>query len=300
MLYITGITGHSGLWFLERLIRENYKGKIRCVVLPESETEFLDKSGLNIEIVIGNLNDQEFLKTTMSGCNTVLHIASIILSPNVIEAAIHNGLEWAILVHTTGRYSKYKSASEEYITIEDSILKKRDEIGITIVRPTMIYGSCRDQNMYKLITFLDRVKFFPMFGQGSNLMQPVHASDLGNAYYAIIQNRSRTFNKDYNLGGQEALSYLDLVQTVSSALNRRNVIIKIPLWFSILAAKVYNALDKNAVISVEQVLRMQEDKAFGSETAVNDFGYSPVSFQEGIKEEVEEYITRNGRAGTNK
>jgi nucleoside-diphosphate-sugar epimerase len=298
MLYVTGITGHSGRWFVERLVNEDYKGKIRCVVRGGSDTGFLDKSSLDVEKVIGDLNDQEFLTFTMRGCSTVLHIASIIYSKNVVNAAVHNNVKWAILVHTTGRYSKYKSASAEYISIEENVLKYRDRMGITVLRPTMIYGSSRDRNMYKLIAFLHKIKFFPMFGEGKNLMQPVHARDLGNAYYDVILNRSNTFNKDYNLSGKQPLSYMDLVRAVSNAIGRNNIIIKIPLWTSVFAARVYNAVDKNALISVEQVLRMQEDKDFGYEDAMRDFAYSPISFEEGIVEEVNEYMAKNNSSRT--
>jgi len=293
MLYVTGITGHSGRWFFERLVNEDYKGKIRCVVRDGSDTGFLDKSGLDIDIVIGDLNDQGFLTSTMVGCSTVLHIASIDFSRNVVQAALDNNVDWSILVHTTGRYSKYKSASAEYIAIEEYVLKFRDRMGITVLRPTMIYGSSKDQNMYKLITFLHKIKFFPMFGKGQNLMQPVHARDLGNAYYDVIVNRSTTFNKGYNLSGKKPLTYMELVHAVSRTLGRKNIIVKIPLWFSILAARVYNAIDSNAIISVEQVLRMQEDKAFDYEDAIRDFGYSPVSFEDGIVEEVNEYLAKH-------
>lgn len=300
MLYITGITGHSGRWFIKRLVRESYEGKIRCIVLPGSDTDFLNESGLDIEIVIGDLNDQEFLRSTISGCSTVLHIASIHFSRNVVRAALDNNVDWSILVHTTGRYSKYKSASAEYMEIEEYVLKFRERMGITVLRPTMIYGSSRDQNMYKLISFLHKVKFFPMFGEGDNLMQPVHARDLGNAYYDVIVNRSTTFNKGYNLPGKRPVTYMELVRIVSGTLGRKNLIIKIPLWFSILAAKIYNALNKNAIISVEQVLRMQEDKAFDYKDAIRDFGYSPISFEDGIVEEVNEYLAKHNFLRTKK
>lgn len=289
MLFVTGITGHTGKWFLERLIKEKYSGKIRCLVRESSNTNQLDQSGLNIEKVYGSLEDETFLESVMSGVETVIHISTIKYSNNVINAAIKNKVKWAILVHTTGRYSKYKSASEEYIKIEDSLLEKRDRIGITVLRPTMIYGSSRDRNMYKLVDYLYRHKIFPMFGKGENLMQPVHAMDLGNAYYDVLVNKDITFNKEYNLSGKSPIKYFDLVRCVSRSLNRKNIIFKIPLWFSILSAKIYNAIDKNAIISVEQVLRMQEDKAFSYEDATKDFGYSPLSFEEGIKGEVEEY-----------
>ncbi|WP_179865755.1 NAD-dependent epimerase/dehydratase family protein [Bacillus wiedmannii] len=290
MLYVTGITGHTGKWFLKKLVSENYTGKIRCLVRKESDTSFIDQAGLDIEKVYGSLDDKQVLETTMNGVETVMHIATIKFSNNVMDAAIKNNVKWAVLVHTTGRYSNYKSASEEYIEIEDNLLNKRNKIGITVLRPTMIYGSSGDRNMYKLVDYLYKKKFFPMFGKGENLMQPVHAKDLGDAYYNVLLNREKTFNKEYNLSGKAAIAYIDLVKCVSKTLNRKNVIVKLPLWFSILAAKIYNAVNKKAVISVEQVLRMQEDKDFRYDEASKDFGYSPITFEEGIKGEVEEYL----------
>ncbi len=226
----------------------------------------------------------------MEGVSTVLHIASITSSRIIIEAAIKKNVKWVILVHTTGRYSKYKSASKEYIEIEDWVLSKRDLIAITVIRPTMIYGSSMDRNMYKLIDYLYKHKYFPLFGSGKNLMQPVYAKDLGYAYYDVLINKENTFNKEYNLAGKNPIRYIDLIAQVTLALKKQNVIIKIPLWFSITAARVYNKLTKSPMISVEQVLRMQEDKAFSYEEATNDFGFSPTSFEEGIILEVAEYL----------
>jgi nucleoside-diphosphate-sugar epimerase len=291
MLYVTGLTGHTGKWFYERLVEENYKGKIRYVTKSDSQS-FIDNSPLDIEKVVGDLEDIEFLTESMKGANIVVHITSIFYSENVIKAAIANKVKWAILVHTTGRFSKYKSASEEYIKIEDGILQKRNEINITVVRPTMIYGSSRDANMYKLVDYIYRHKFFPLFGKGENLMQPVHARDLGNAYYDILTNQEITSNKEYNLAGKYPEPYIDIVKTVSKELNKKLTIIKLPIWFSIQAAKIYNGLFKNALINVEQVMRMQEDKAFGYELATKDFGYNPVSFENGIKGEVQEYLQK--------
>jgi nucleoside-diphosphate-sugar epimerase len=294
MLLVTGITGHTGRWFLDKLITENYQGEIRCLVRDNSNTDILDQSGLNINKVYGDIQDKEFLDSSLRGINTVVHIASISYSNNVSEAAIRNKVNWLILIHTTGRYSRYKSASEEYIKIEDGILEKREHIGVTVLRPTMIYGSSLDRNMYKLVGYLSRFIFFPVFGDGQNLMQPVNARDLGIAYYNVLVNKDKTYNKEYNLSGKTPIKYIDLIRCVSKTLGRHNIIIKVPLWFSIFCVKIYNAIDKKAVISVEQVLRMQEDKVFSYEEAAKDFNFSPMSFEEGILFEVEEYI-RNSR-----
>lgn len=290
MLFVTGITGHTGRFFLERLIKENYLGEIKCLVRVNSDTTLLDNSGLNIEKVYGDLKDKELLNSSLAGMKIVLNISGIIYSKEVMDAAIINGVEWSIMVHTTGRYSKYKSASAEYIKIEENILNKRDKIGITILRPTMIYGSSNDRNIYRLINFLFKFKFFPIFGNGRNLMQPVHARDLGNAYYDVIMNKGRTYNNEYNLSGKQAIEYIELVKCVSRNLGKNNILVKIPLSLSIGGTKLYQMISKKPLVSVEQVLRIQEDKVFDFENATNDFQYSPVAFEEGIVEEVQEYM----------
>jgi len=296
MLYITGITGHSGEWLLKRLAQEKHQDKIR-VVMRQSQTEAPEKyelfkdSGLDLEFAVGELEDSAFLEKSLVGVDTILHIAGITLSPKIVEAAIGCGVTWAILVHTTGRFSKYKSASEEYIKIEDDILSKRDQINVTVLRPTMIYGSSGDRNMYRLIGYLAKHKLFPLFGDGLNLMQPVHARDLGNAYYDVLVRKEITINKEYDLSGKSPIKYIDIIKTIKTYLNSDVRIISVPFGLSVFAAKVYNSIfGKRAIISVEQVLRMQEDKVFLHELASKDFGYNPLSFEAGIKEEVEEYL----------
>jgi len=260
--------------------------------------KMLDNCGLAIEFAVGDLNDEAFLMESLKGVDTIIHTAGIGLSTKLIEAAIANHVNWAILVHTTGRYSKYKNASEGYIRIEDDILSRCEEndrgereLNCTVLRPTMIYGSSMDQNMYRLVDYLYRHKVFPLFGKGSNLMQPVHARDLGNAYYQVLTHPENTMNRHYNLSGKAPLTYLDIIKTIRTHLNSSIRILRLPISLSIFAAKVYNTLFRHAIISVEQVMRMQEDKAFSHEDAARDFGYDPLSFEEGIREEVEEYLS---------
>jgi nucleoside-diphosphate-sugar epimerase len=250
----------------------------------------LDELKLNAIKAIGNLEDPKFVDEIMEGVDTVVNIAGIKYSEAIIDAAIRNHVKRAILVHTTGRFSRFKSAAEGYCRIENGILAKTSQISMTILRPTMIYGSSMDRNMYKLVDYLYRHRLFPVFGNGRNLMQPVHARDLGDAYYKVLVNHDTTINKSYDLSGKAPIAYVDLVRTVSNALGRTNVLVRIPMWLSLVAADIYNRATDNALISVEQVLRMSEDKVFDHGAATRDFGYDPVSFEEGIAEEVKEYL----------
>lgn len=225
----------------------------------------------------------------MIGIKTVLHIAGINFSKQILKIGSELGTEWFICVHTTGRYSKFRSASIEYIKIEDKLLSIYPNL--TILRPTLIYGSNRDRNMWKLINYLDNHKFFPVFGSGDNLMQPVHAQDLGDAYFKVLNNQEKTVGNQYNLSGRDRISYLNLLNLISSKLKKKIIFINIPFWISLISARFYNLIFKtSALVTVEQVLRMKEDKIFSWEKAAKDFGYSPLSFEEGIYKEVDEFL----------
>ena len=286
-LLITGASGHSARYFFEKLSAENYNKKIRCLVRKESEVKHLKHYNLNLEFIDVDFNDVNRLKNSMIGYKTVLHIASIKLSANVLKAGVKAGVDWFICVHTTGRFSKFKSASAEYVEIEDRLINEHSNL--TILRPTLIYGSSRDMNFWKLIQFINSNKFFPVFGSGKNLMQPINIEDLGSAYLAVLKNKKSCYGKQYNLSGRDQISYISILREISTLLDKNVFFIYLPIWISIIGAYLGKmVLGSRFPISVEQVVRMKEDKIFSNKDAVNDFGYAPMKFKYGILREVNE------------
>lgn len=290
-ILITGANGHSGRIFLKNLEEEHPKkfDEVHIVVRNNNLDEFIINSPLNIVKHQGDLNDHEFVSKIVQGMDIILHIAGIQISKILFKKAVQNKVDWIISIHTTGRYSKFKSASAEYIEIEDELLKLRNEINITILRPTMIYGSSRDKNMSRLIKFLDKSPIYPIFGNGKNLMQPVNAIDLARAYIQVIENSELTKNENYNLSGRYPEKYKNLINTVSKHLNKKIMIIKLPILLSYYIVKFSKKTIPKFPLNEEQVLRMKEDKDFTHLKATKDFYYNPMSFEEGIKEEINEY-----------
>ena len=154
----------------------------------------------------------------------------------------------------------------------------------------MIYGSHRDVNMWKLVDFIHQHKIFPVFGNGENLMQPIHARDLGTAIFDVFANIQTTKNRDYNIAGMKEIPYKSLLRMISEKLNRNTRFIHLPISISLAGAYIGNALTSKFPISVEQVQRMNEDKVIDYSYAYRDFGYSPMAIEEGIQEEVDEYL----------
>lgn len=295
MLLVTGITGHSGRYFLKELIKNKYEGPIRCVVRENSDTTLIDNSGLNIEKVVGDLENQEFMNEVMNEVNTVVHIASIFHSVTLMRAAVKNDVKRAVLVHTTGIYSKYKSASEEYKGIEESIDKivkeSNSTIGLIYLRPTMIYGNINDSNMIVFIKMVDRLRLFPIIDQGKNLLQPVNGRDLGKAYYQVLR-KSNIMSGDYILSGEKPISMKDLFRLISKILNKKTTFISVPLAFGVFMAKVLKVCSLGKVDYIEKVQRMGEDRSFSHESAIEDFGYQPMSLSEGLEIEIKEYLKK--------
>jgi nucleoside-diphosphate-sugar epimerase len=124
---------------------------LRVLVRESSNAKKLDSLLTNAEKYKGDLTDVEFLKTSLKDVDTVFHVAGIHWSREIVDAAVYNHVRRLVMVHTTGIYSKYKAAGEEYRQIDSYVYEicKKNNIEITILRPTMIYGNTKDRNVWE-------------------------------------------------------------------------------------------------------------------------------------------------------
>lgn len=296
MLLVTGITGHTGRYFLQELIDHKYEGPVRCIIRETSDTSTLDKSGLNIEKVFGDLNDKDFIREAMNGVDNIMHIYNIHHSPMIVEAAIENNVKRAMLVHTTGIYSNFKYASQGYKDVEKKVAEMTADCNcptkVTIVRPTMIYGDLCDSNMSKFIKMIDRLRIMPVIDGGKNLIQPVNARDLGKAFYIMLTSPEQTVGKAYDLSGEKPLQMIDVFKMISDNLSKKTTFVSVPLRFGVVLAKISKVLTLGKIDYVERVQRMGEDRSYPHAEAKKDFNYSPMSFDEGIQIEVNQYLKK--------
>lgn len=280
---------------MQELINHKYEDTIRCIVRSSSDTLLLDNSGLKIEKAVGDLSDQEFMDSCMKDVDTVMHIGSIFYSVQVMKAAVKNNLKRAILVHTTGIYSKYKSASEEYKNIESEVRKiikdNSSSIGLIILRPTMIYGNVNDKNMAVFIKMVDKLRLFPVIDHGKSLLQPVNGRDLGKAYYQVL-SKPKLMNGDYILSGEKPITMIDMFKLISNNLGKKTVFVSVPLGFGEFWARILKAVTLGKVNYIEKVQRMGEDRSYPHDDAARDFGYDPMPFEEGLRIEVEQYVKK--------
>ena len=186
MLAVTGITGHTGRFFLNELVAGEYQGHIKCLVRTAAKAERVTNSGLDVELINGSLDNEESVRALLLGAEVVVHIANIHYSPMILRIGKECGVKRFILVHTTGIYSNFKAAAQGYIDIENQIEPMMQELNVTILRPTMIFGDMNDYNISKFIRFVDKFPILPVVAGGESLIQPVNARDLGQALYKAM------------------------------------------------------------------------------------------------------------------
>jgi len=304
MILITGITGKTGKVFLKR-ISDNYRIfkniRIKALIRNTSNIKFIEDLKLPLGLIQGDLRNLNFLIDSFKNVKTVFHIAGIDKSLNIIQAALKTNVEWVILVHTTGIYSKYKSASFEYINIEKEIKKltKSSKLKVTILRPTMIYGSLLDQNISIFIKMVNWLKIFPVVSKGKFHLQPVHFEDLGNAYFQVLMNEEITKGKNYILSGKSPITLIDILRNIEILLNKKNFYISIPFKLAYFSSILMFYITLRKIDFREKVQRLVENRAYPSTDAIKDFGYSPREFSVGIQTEVNEYkaLLRDNKNG---
>ena len=97
------------------------------------------------------------------------------------------------------------------------------------------------------------------------------------------------------MSGRDQISYISILREIATGLDKRVFFIHLPIWLSIMGAYVGKMImGSRFPITVEQVLRMKEDKVFSYENATRDFGYEPMKFKQGILREVNELKLKLG------
>lgn len=297
---MTGLTGKSGGALAEHIARNideintMFPGGIRTIVRETSNTKQLDSLLPGIQKIKGNLMDPATLKQAFRDADTLVHVAGIHWSREVVQAAADCHLRRLILVHTTGIYSKYKAAGEEYRQIDEFVYRTCRENGIilTVLRPTMIYGNTSDRNIVTFIKMVDKFPIMPVVNGARYELQPVHYKDLGDAYYRVLIHEETTANRDFILSGGEPILLRDMLTEIGKNLGKKVKFFSCPFWLAYSGAWAVYGLSLKKLDYREKVQRLCEPRTFPFTEAADAFGYSPRIFQEGIQDEVTEYLKK--------
>jgi nucleoside-diphosphate-sugar epimerase len=288
-VFITGGTGFTGSKLVPILVQAGYQ--VRCLYRPTSDRTALLQTHPDIEWVEGDLSRTQALASAMHGSDALVNLASLGFghADSILRAAQTVGITRAIFISTTAIFTRLNASSRK-VRVAAELAIEMSGLQYTILRPTMIYGSPRDRNMWRLIRFIRYSPLIPVFGDGNALQQPIHVNDVAQAINRCLSNE-KTVCKSYNIAGKQPLTYNEVIDTVAMELKKPARKWHIPATPVIALLAFFERLRIPLPIKAEQVQRLNENKNFDYADAERDFGFRPLSFEEGIGMEVAAYTS---------
>jgi len=281
-IVVTGATGFTGPFAVRALVARFPGVPVRCLVRPGSARQALD--GLPVTFAAGDLRDGASLDRAFAGCDTLVHVASLGFDwvDPLFDAVARSALRRGVFVSTTAILTRLPVRSRPMREHGEARVRSSG-LAWTILRPTMIYGTPGDRNIARLIRFVRRSPVVPVIAADA-LQQPVHVEDVAAAIAAAIATPA-TIERTYELSGAAPVTFEALVRQTVAATGRRRWVVRLPFWPVRAGVMLYNALVRRPRVSLEQVERLREDKAFHHDAATRDFGYRPRAFADGVAAE---------------
>jgi nucleoside-diphosphate-sugar epimerase len=197
------------------------------------------------------------------------------------------GCRHLVVLSSTSRFTKVASEREADRDVaqrlsrgEDDLLAwgREHDVAVTILRPTMIYGSEQDGNVSSIRSTLRRFRFFPVVGPARGLRQPVHAADVADAALRSASTAPERLAPAYNVSGAEVLTYRAMVDRVRRGVPGPTFVLRVPGFLFRAAERIAPGSSK-VHTAAGMAARMSTDMTFDHSAASADFGYAPRPFE---------------------
>ncbi|MEY3122787.1 MAG: hypothetical protein RI993_1612 [Pseudomonadota bacterium] len=227
-----------------------------------------------------------------AGITDWFYLAPIWTLPEKFDWLIAQGVRRMVVLSSTSVLTKSQSTDSSEQILAHQLAEgesrlgdwaKQQGVSWTILRPTLIYGQGRDQNIMQIVRFIRRFGFFPLPGQAKGLRQPVHVEDVARACLAALLSE-QTINQVYNIAGSETLAYHRMVEKIFAAMERTPRLLFFPEWLIHAVVKMVRMLPRFRHITPGMINRMNQDLVFDYSAAIHDFSYAPGPFTLNKKE----------------
>jgi sterol-4alpha-carboxylate 3-dehydrogenase (decarboxylating) len=177
---------------------------------------------------------------------------------------------------------------------EKVVLSYKKKLGITIVRPGLVYGP-RDKHVLMLVKSIKKKQYF-ILGSGNNFVHPTCIDDLTQGFILCLEN-TKSIGKIYLIAGDRYLSMEEFIGLISQNLGLNNVWIHVPVWAATVLAGVAEAggrlLKFEPPLTYSRVKTLSDNRAYSCLKAASELGYRPIPLEVGLSKTIEWY-RKNG------
>ena len=257
-MFLTGGTGLVGSHLASLLRAQGLR--VRALHRGNADTGHLRRVGC--ELVEGSLEDGEGpLAVGMEGSKAMIHAAALTHTQlpwdrvrkvnvdgtaNVFRAAVAAGVERSVHVSSVVVYGDQEGPLDEEVAPTASLspgetyarskreaegvvreISERAGMGLTVLRPSAVYGEGDRVFMPKLVQFLRR-RIHPLPGGGRTRFATVYAGNVAHAAFAALQQADQGGYRLYNLAEDHAITLRGLCSEIAQLLRIRFRPVSIP------------------------------------------------------------------------
>ena len=292
-ILIFGATGQIGRHLIRKLTKNNYK--VICQTRNLHKAIFLKTSGSigYIDIKETKIFDYEKVSELVDNTDIVINLIGILfesgkintfekihtLFPKFLSEICKKKNKHLIHISSLGvenaRDSKYAASKAEG---ENKIFENLPSA--TILKPSIVY-SVNDSFTTRFMSLLNFFPIFPLYYGGKTKFAPIHASDLTDIIFHVIENNIR--GKKIETVGPKVLTFLEILNILSKCINKKRVFLPLPLFLAKFSAKILEKMP-NPLLTVDQLNLLKYDN-ISSKNNMNNFDLgspSKINFEEGV------------------
>ena len=235
---VTGAAGMVGIHTCRELSKKGWQ--VRALIRDPAKAA-MALGQLPVEFRVGDVRDATTLRSSLSGCGAVIHLAAIAIekkgesylesntaaTERLISAARAENVQRVIFMSQNGADSRspYPFLRSKGVA-QDSI--KTSGLKWTVLRPSVIFGP-EDQFVNVLGRLIKLTpKVFPLPGGGSARFQPIAADDVALVVRLSLE-RKDTVQQSYDLGGAVPLTLLEMTERILTAMGTHRKLIPVPV-----------------------------------------------------------------------
>jgi len=227
----------------------------------DSIRESIKKSDIVINMIGKHYETKHLVPTrradgNLSRVNYSLEEVHVTIPRTIAEVCKEVGVEKFIHVsalsadiNSSSIWSQTKARGEIAVreVIPDSI----------IVKPATIFGP-EDRFLTWIAEAITRMRYFPLLNNGSTLVQPVYAHDVGKALHTLVQGYDLYAGKTVQLAGPAEYTYKEVAEFVSDVISRRKPLVDVPVSVASTVGRLVEEL-VNPVLTRDMVAQMTEN-----------------------------------------
>jgi uncharacterized protein YbjT (DUF2867 family) len=235
---VTGAAGMVGTHTCRELSKNGWQ--VRALIRDPAKAA-MALGQLPVEFRVGDVRDATTLRSSLSGCGAVIHLAAIAIekkgesyresntaaTERIISAARVENVHRIIFMSQNGADSRspYPFLRSKGVA-QDSV--KTSGLRWTVLRPSVIFGP--EDQFVNVLGRLIRLtpKIFPLPGGGNTRFQPIAADDVARVVRLTLEKKE-TVHQSYDLGGAVPLTLRQMTERILIAMGTSRKLIPVPV-----------------------------------------------------------------------